>query len=112
MKAPIQVTFNKDGNHISKQMWISEQVTLKDNYMFNDTLTYDGWFAGRASAVITWKGSNGVTYQSGMRMLDEILSGKSIEKLSGWGFLGHTLMIKGNFTFRKIGTVVLLTISS
>lgn len=112
MNKPIQVTFNSDGNHISKQLWHNEKVTIKDNYVFNETLTYDGWFAGRSSAVITWKDNKGITYQSGMQMLNDVLSGKKIDKLSGFGFLGKTLMIKGNFTFKKVGTVVLLTIAS
>jgi len=109
-KEPIKVTFDENGNHISKQMWVREEVTLKDNYSFNARLTYEGWHAGRSSSVITWEDDKGVTYQSGMKMLGDVLSGKAINKLSGWGFLGRKLYIKGEFTFVKVGTVVLLSI--
>lgn len=109
IKKQLMVPFDSKGNH---QTWAyREDEFHKPNFEFEATLIYNGFSRGRSSLNISWKDKKtGKTFESGMKLLDETCSGSNFNKLSSWGFLGQNLMIKGNFTFKKQGTSVLLTL--
>lgn len=109
MAKEFQISFDSKGNQLSWEGYSHEVKNKKDNYMFSATLFYNGFTRGRSALNIQWKDENGKTYQSGMSLLDEALSGtlkvKSIVSFDG------QLSISSNFTFKKQGTAILLTLA-
>lgn len=85
-----------------------ESFVEVDNFCFEDFLAYDGFERGRSSLNIRWKSmSTGKIYYSSMSMLDELLlSGKGVHRSTSRMFT-----VSRKFTFKKQGTVVLLTLS-
>lgn len=92
------VPLDKDGNQHS-WMYNPEEYG-KESWEFEDTLEYIGFSRGRSALNIQWKSKiHGLTYESGMSLLDEALKEGKID--SG-------KYIHGKFTFKKQGTAVLL----
>ena len=121
MKKQFKVPFDKNRNQVTfyysriagydletdePQVEIESGITLKDNYIFESTLSYHGFERGRSSLNIVWKDRQGKLFRSGMAMLDEILRSYPNNVTS---YLGESLIIWGTFTFKKQGTAVLLT---
>lgn len=111
MKQILKVPFNVNGHHITyyTNFEISDasppqlRVTLKDNYEFETILKYLEYERGRSALNIVWMDENGIKYRSGMKLLDDVISGQ-------YPFLrvDNRLAIQGKFTFKKQGSSILL----
>lgn len=90
-KKIIQVPFDSHGNMNS---YPERGSILKDNFVFEETMTYYSYSTGRSSVTVEWKDSKGRTYSMFMTEFDSLIRTK---RLSGDS-------IKGKWTFRKQGS--------
>ena len=85
-----QIPFDKDGNLLSYPYSVGE---WRDNYVFEDTLTYETYYRGRSSATICFKDTNGHTYEMFMSDFDILITAKGLNGKS----------VSGKWTFVKKG---------
>lgn len=91
-------------------------IILKDNFEFSAKLVYKGFTRGRSALNIIWRDEKGRKYYSSMTMLDEALKNTPDDQSVYLGvdvYRGEDaprgLCVSGKFTFKKQGTVILLT---
>lgn len=102
MKTEWKVPHDKDGNQISwggDINWKGGYET--EPYEFEATLEYNGFSRGRSALNIKWTDvKEGISYTSGMYMLDDVLKRTQSSRITG------------RFGFKKQGTSVLLELIS
>ena len=84
------IPFDGDGNLLSYPYGTEE---WRDNYVFEDTLTYVTYYRGRSSVTIGFKDSNGCSYEMFISDFDELITSK--------GLFGKS--VRGKWTFVKKG---------
>lgn len=70
-----QIPFN-NGDLQSYPMFVDE---WRDNYVFEDTLTYETYHRGRSSATLCFRDSNGHSYEMFMTDFNDLLKRKGLE---------------------------------
>lgn len=89
-KKPYQIPFDTAGN---QQSYLSSGAIMKDNFVFEETMTYRGYDRGRSSATLLFMDSKGKHYSMFLSDFDALMRKK--------GLTGDT--VKGRWTFVKKG---------
>lgn len=85
-----QIPFDKEGN---QQSYPSMGSIMKDNFTFDETMTYRGYGRGRSSATILFEDSKGKRYSMFLSDFDELMRTKGLDGKS----------VKSTWTFCKKG---------